>query len=349
MIESFKFDSLDRLRAYTYASGPYSNSVAMEYLANGNIHRKSDGGWYHDGNTNGAAPARPQQLRQIIGWNRNYDGYDNNGNQTIITENGNVLKKMEYTAFDLPHTVTTGTGSPETTGVSSFKYGPELQRVVSKVPDESGKTLETWHLNGEDSLGLSLEKLFRSTNGTTTTVTYRPYISAGGRTVAQIDTAENENPVRLVPMTTAGRRYFVHDHLGSVAVIFDHTGVVQERDFYDLWRRRRNPNGRFEAGFASNSDLGTRGFTMQEHRASLGMINVNGRFYDPMLGRFMGADSILQDPSNLQSHNRHAYTMNNPLKYTDPSGHIVFFDDIILAIATAFSFSGGVSALATTL
>ena len=88
---------------------------------------------------------------------------------------------------------------------------------------------------------------------------------------------------------------------------------------------------------------------MQEHRASLGMINVNGRFYDPMLGRFMGADSILQDPSNLQSHNRHAYTMNNPLKYTDPSGHIVFFDDIILAIATAFSFSGGVSALATTL
>ena len=48
---------------------------------------------------------------------------------------------------------------------------------------------------------------------------------------------------------------------------------------------------------------------------------MNGRVYDPQIGRFLSADPHIQDPYNTQSYNRYSYVMNNPLKYTDPSGY----------------------------
>ena len=48
---------------------------------------------------------------------------------------------------------------------------------------------------------------------------------------------------------------------------------------------------------------------------------MNGRIYDPTLGRFLQADPFIQAPSNSQSYNRYAYVLNNPLSYTDPSGY----------------------------
>jgi hypothetical protein len=47
---------------------------------------------------------------------------------------------------------------------------------------------------------------------------------------------------------------------------------------------------------------------------------MNGRIYDPVIGRFLQADPIIQAPGNAQSHNRYSYVMNNPLSFTDPSG-----------------------------
>ena len=48
---------------------------------------------------------------------------------------------------------------------------------------------------------------------------------------------------------------------------------------------------------------------------------MNGRIYDPTLGRFLQADPHIQAPKNSQSYNRYAYVLNNPLSYTDPSGY----------------------------
>jgi len=48
---------------------------------------------------------------------------------------------------------------------------------------------------------------------------------------------------------------------------------------------------------------------------------MNGRIYDPTLGRFLQADSHIQAPMNSQSYNRYSYVLNNPLSYTDPSGY----------------------------
>jgi RHS repeat-associated protein len=59
---------------------------------------------------------------------------------------------------------------------------------------------------------------------------------------------------------------------------------------------------------------------MHEHLDEMGVVHMNGRIYDPLIGRFMSADPFIQAPGLLQSYNRYAYVMNNPLNLTDPSG-----------------------------
>ncbi|MDZ4260958.1 MAG: RHS repeat-associated core domain-containing protein [Pseudomonadota bacterium] len=65
-----------------------------------------------------------------------------------------------------------------------------------------------------------------------------------------------------------------------------------------------------------------KGFTDHEHLDSVGLIHMNGRVYDPELGRFMSADPFVQAPYNSQSYNRYSYVFNSPLSFTDPSGYL---------------------------
>jgi RHS repeat-associated protein len=62
-------------------------------------------------------------------------------------------------------------------------------------------------------------------------------------------------------------------------------------------------------------------YTGQRQEESLGLYFYNARWYDPSLGRFAQADTIVPSPGNPQSLNRYTYTFNNPLKYVDPTGH----------------------------
>jgi RHS repeat-associated protein len=52
-----------------------------------------------------------------------------------------------------------------------------------------------------------------------------------------------------------------------------------------------------------------------------GLYYYNARYYDPTIGRFISPDTVIQNPANPQCFNRYSYCLNNPLKYTDPSGH----------------------------
>ena len=90
----------------------------------------------------------------------------------------------------------------------------------------------------------------------------------------------------------------------------------------------------------SNSQPGSiytkRGFTGHEHLEELDLIHMNGRIYDPVVGRFLSPDPHVQDPYNTQSFNRYSYTSNNPLKHKDPTGFFFMFAlGIFAAVATA--------------
>ncbi len=87
------------------------------------------------------------------------------------------------------------------------------------------------------------------------------------------------------------------------------------------------------SGSFSGTPKFDRGFTGHEHLYGFGLINMNGRMYDPVMSSFLSVDNYVQAPDFSQSFNRYAYCLNNPLKYVDPSGEIAVIDDIIIAAA----------------
>ncbi len=77
-----------------------------------------------------------------------------------------------------------------------------------------------------------------------------------------------------------------------------------------------------EDRFTSGTTPTTMRYTGQRQESSLGLYFYNARWYDPALGRFISADTIVPEPGNPQSLNRYSYVLNSPLRYTDPSGHV---------------------------
>jgi len=124
----------------------------------------------------------------------------------------------------------------------------------------------------------------------------------------------------LLPDETDTFRYFHKDHLGSVAVITDGGGAVVERISYDAWGKRRFANGADDPSGSIASQT-TRGYTGHEHLDAVGLIHMNGRVYDPLIGRMTSADPFVPDAMNGQAWNRYSYVVNNPLQFTDPDGY----------------------------
>jgi RHS repeat-associated protein len=86
---------------------------------------------------------------------------------------------------------------------------------------------------------------------------------------------------------------------------------------------RRSPDGH-SADPASFQPLpGHREFTGHETIPGVGLVNMNGRVYDPVIGRFLSPDPNVQFAADLQSYNRYSYVLNNPLRYTDPTGYFL--------------------------
>ena len=123
---------------------------------------------------------------------------------------------------------------------------------------------------------------------------------------------------------------FLHtDYQNSLLGVTDESGKVLERYSYDPWGNRRNPED------WSQKDLRyfwllNRGYTMHEHLDEFGIINMNGRIYDPLTANFFSPDPFIQASDNWLNYNRYAYCLNNPFKFTDPSGE--FWHLIIGAI-----------------
>ncbi len=118
-----------------------------------------------------------------------------------------------------------------------------------------------------------------------------------------------------IAMRQGGVVYYLHgDHLGSTSVASNGAGVAHARRWYHPYGSQR----------AAAGDLPTDlRFTGQREDAGFGLYDYHARFYDPALGRFISADTIVPDPANPQDFNRYAYVRNNPLKYVDPSGHCI--------------------------
>jgi RHS repeat-associated protein len=70
-----------------------------------------------------------------------------------------------------------------------------------------------------------------------------------------------------------------------------------------------------------------RRYTGQRWQAQFGLYDYNARWYDPGLRRFVQPDTVVPEPGNPQSLNRYAYALNNPVRYSDPTGRYTFEED----------------------
>ena len=108
------------------------------------------------------------------------------------------------------------------------------------------------------------------------------------------------------------------------STITDSNGAVEQELSYDAWGNLRDPDTWFRNWLnpAFEEPMFDRGFTGHEHLYTFGLINMNGRCYDPLTSHFLSVDAYVQDPSNAQAFNRYAYCAYNPLRYTDPTGWV---------------------------
>ncbi len=119
---------------------------------------------------------------------------------------------------------------------------------------------------------------------------------------------------RVALQNDAGVFHFHNDHLGLASVVVDDGGALVARQTYYPFGGIRTSEG------TSPTDYG---FTGQRFDASSLLMYYGARYYDPVLGRFTRADPMMADAWNPQGLNRYAYVYNNPVRYTDPSGHCV--------------------------
>ncbi len=125
------------------------------------------------------------------------------------------------------------------------------------------------------------------------------------------------------------------DHLGSTDVLYSKTwnpgsssftAASTENQSFDPWGERRASNTliayrtRDSDPFRTSGEDYDRGYTGHEQLDDSGLIHMNGRIYDPELGRVLSPDPYVQVAEYSQNFNRYSYVMNNPLNLTDPSG-----------------------------
>jgi len=103
---------------------------------------------------------------------------------------------------------------------------------------------------------------------------------------------------------------YVHqDSLSSTSVVTTNSGTLESSATY-------LPFGGIRTGGVSTAQK----FTGQRLDGT-GLYYYGARYYDPTIGRFISADTIVPDFKNPQALNRYSYVLNNPLKFTDPTGH----------------------------
>jgi len=262
-------------------------------------------------------------------------------NQTIMTmtyaQNGNILSKTgmgsyTYGSSSRPHAVTEvdNTDGSITLQVQdvgfndwnrmssvwatdennfysySVDYGPDLRRVSSEMHRTYQKLYEKFYWDDYE------EKVEGSD-------TLRYYYLNGANGLEALHIVKTSPNAQPVSQTTK----VVTDHLGSI------TALIDESDYayiarYDAWGNRENV---MPFWFDLTFD---RGYTGHEHLEMLGLINMNGRMYDPLLGRFLSPDPYIQAPTDPQNFNRYSYCLNNPLKYTDPDGEWFWIPAVVI-------------------
>lgn len=320
--QTFKYDELNRLVSAIAPAAQGYGTKTYAYDEIGNIIQK-DGLTY----TYGAGGAGKHAVTSTSdGTSYQYDA------------NGNMIKKItllgEWTyVYDTENRLIAIGYAPigkSYKSISTYAYdasGKRYQKVVYRHSDPAYNNPDTYNLMFSQ-IGYPLVP---AGGVTTSTTTYAGdyYEAEDNRFTKKVFLGST-----LVAAMNGGVVNYYHtDHLGSVNVLSDSTGVSRSLTEYDPYGKI----SRFER-FGGTFKTGWEAFNGKRLDDESGLLFYGGRYYDPKLGRFITADTIVQSPKgNPQTLNRYTYCNNNPTSLIDPDGHWWFIVALVIKAVVAVS------------
>ncbi|MDP2323111.1 MAG: RHS repeat-associated core domain-containing protein, partial [Gammaproteobacteria bacterium] len=228
--------------------------------------------------------------------------YDAAGN--MLTRSGYAGNRwVTWTAFSKPKQISVGV-SGCTGDCTTFTYGPDRQ-LVRQVDKKGGTTRTVYYIGPH----FEVEVIGAVTE-------YRSHALANGRVV--YTQVEDTNGIGWQAY------YPLRDHLGSVDKQYVAMGAGTNPLVYsyDAHGRRRNADWNNDGSGSQMTPTlwNRRGYTDHEMLDTAQLVHMQGRVYDPTLGRFLSPDPVLGRLGSPQSLNPYSYVENNPLAFVDPSG-----------------------------
>lgn len=253
--------------------------------------------------------------------NRQNVGYNANGNIETKTDAGGYA----YTLNGKPYTLS-GISTPDNSGQTTQL---DINYTVMSRPTSICNGAYTAYIDYNDAY----ERVFEEFKQGATIISTK-HLLAGGQ--YEVETKVGVETQRLYldgsPYSAsvivekvgsaAAQPYYLHrDYLGSITQISDKFGNLAAEYSYDAWGRMRNATNwqAYATGTEPELRFG-RGYTGHEHLNKFGIVNMNARLYDPVLGRFLAPDPLVASPDESNGYNRYMYASNNPLMYVDIDG-----------------------------
>lgn len=218
--------------------------------------------------------------------------YDNNGNQLRVTE-----------VFYLD-------GIPRAGQVKICTYD-KLNQLITIQHSADNSPLMTILTNTYNGLGLRVAKQV----GSQTT----KYVYAGDKVVLELDgennqTAFNIQGTSLIARTVSGTTlYYMYNGHADVTALIDAAGTIQATYYYDAFGNILESTGNVNNPFT---------YAGYQYDKESKYYYLNSRYYDPVTARFLSEDTFTGNKNDPLSLNLYTYCHNEPLMYSDPTGHV---------------------------
>jgi len=322
----YEYDPVNHLKTSIFASGVVDYSYG--YYSDNNLQ------WRADNLTNQSENFTYDTQNRLTNWDVTRSG-TTTYNSLGFDGNGNITQKSDLGAFTLnyggqradgsaigPHALATISGVPSNFPTSDLSVtytdfkkiamldeGTKHYELTYGVDDE--RRMSVYYANGKSQGAPTLTRYYLGN--------YEEEINSLGK-VRKIHYLSG-----AILIQNEGKSdsllYTYSDAQGSLIALTDANGVIVRRYAYDPWGVRRDADN-WNAKDNGVNLIVNRGYTGHEHLDAFGIINMNGRVYDPLTAMFFSPDPYVQAPGNWLNYNRYGYCYGNPFSYTDPSGEL---------------------------
>ncbi|MFT3890486.1 MAG: RHS repeat-associated core domain-containing protein [Anaerolineales bacterium] len=201
----------------------------------------------------------------------------------------------------------TKTLTPSNTPTATATFTPTFTPTLTLPPTSTAPIFSnaTFTYDGD---GKRVKSVMTTNIATTTTYFVGAYYEVANGVVTKYYYAGSQ---RIAMRNNSDLKFLVGDHLGSTSLTTGANGTVVSELRYKAWGEVRSESGSTPTKYTYTGQY--------SYTSDFGLMFYNARWVDVSLGRFAQADTIV--PDGIQGYDRYAYSSNNPVKYTDPTGH----------------------------